>query len=111
MNTKIELLPAEFLAQAAECLKVMAHPLRLRIVDVLMQGEFPVSQIAELCQLPHNQACEHLRLMKSHGFLASKRKGREVYYSIASPRLPGLIKCITTNCGIEREIINNINQP
>lgn len=93
------LLPADFLASAAECLKVMAHPARLRMVDILMQSELPVGKIAELCELSPAQTCEHLRLMKGHGLLGSDRRGREVYYRIISPQLPALLTCIRSACG------------
>jgi ArsR family transcriptional regulator, zinc-responsive transcriptional repressor len=95
----LELLPAEVLKRSAECLKVMAHPVRLRMVEILSQGEFVVNDIAEICEIPPSQACEHLRLMKGHGFLDSERRGREVYYYIVSPNLPGLLECIRRNCG------------
>ena len=95
---KIDFLPDDMLEAAAECLKVMAHPVRLRMVNLLMQGEFAVHEIAELCRTSPNQTCEHLRLLKSHGFLSSERRGRTVYYKITSPQLPGLIQCIRKNC-------------
>ncbi len=91
---KITFLPLDYLNNAAECLKVMAHPIRLRIINILMQGEFAVHEIAELCKLPHHQACEHLRLLKVHGLLDSKREGRLVYYRLADPRLAGILECI-----------------
>ncbi len=97
---KLDLLSDEAFETAAECLKVMAHPVRLKIVNVLMQGEFAVHEIAELCGTSPNQTCEHLRLLKGYGLLNSERRGRTVYYRIASPQLPGLIKCIQKNCGI-----------
>jgi DNA-binding transcriptional ArsR family regulator len=87
----LNLLPVEFLGQAAECLKVLGHPVRLRIVDILMQGEFPVGEIAEMCELPPHQTCEHLRLLKGHGLLRSERRGRSVFYQINDPRLPRLL--------------------
>jgi ArsR family transcriptional regulator, zinc-responsive transcriptional repressor len=96
---KLILMDMEQMDRAAECLKVMAHPVRLRIVDILMQGEFPVHEIAALCETSPDQTCEHLRLMKGHGLLSSERRGRTVYYKIATPRLPGLIECIRKNCG------------
>ena len=68
------------------------------MVDILMQGEFPVHRIAELCLLPAAQACEHLRLMKSHGLLAAARRGQVVHYKIATPRLPSLLACIKKSC-------------
>jgi DNA-binding transcriptional ArsR family regulator len=98
---KIELLDLDALCKAATCLKVLAHPARLRIVDILMQGSFPVHKIAELCQLPPHQTCEHLRMMLGHGFLSSRRNGRQVLYGIAAPQLPGIIECIRRNCAAQ----------
>ncbi len=95
---KRSLLPMDFLLNAAECLKVMAHPVRLRMVDILVAGEFPVNRIAEMCGLAPNRACEHLRLLKGHRLLDSRRRGRSVFYRIASPQLPGLLSCIRKNC-------------
>lgn len=98
VDKKIEILSDEVLEKAAQCLKIMGHPARLRIVNLLMQGEFAVNEIAQLCRLQPNQACEHLRLMKTCGYLNSFRRGRMVYYQIASPQLPGLIDCIRQHC-------------
>jgi DNA-binding transcriptional ArsR family regulator len=95
---KMSLLSIDQLNRAAECLKVMAHPVRLRMVEILMQQDLPVFEIARLCDTSPDQTCEHLRLMKGHGLLTSERQGRTVYYKIASPRLPGLIECIRKNC-------------
>jgi len=92
------LLSIDFLRHAADCLKVMAHPMRLRIVDILMQGRFPVNRIAEMCGLRPHQACEHLRLLKGFGLLDSRRSGRRVFYEITSPQLPDLLNCIRNNC-------------
>jgi len=95
---KIKLIDIDKLNGAAECLKVMAHPVRLRIVNILMQGEFAVHEIAELCETSANQTCEHLRLLRGQGLLSSERRGRTVYYKILSPRLPLLLECITKHC-------------
>lgn len=84
----------EHVKDAAECLKVMGHPARIRIAEVLCTGEFPVHEIAKHCNLPPNQTCEHLRLLKHHGLLESHRIGRSVFYKITSPYLIKLINCI-----------------
>ncbi len=95
----MELLTNDVLQQAAECLRVLGHPMRIRMVELLVQGPHAVHELAEHCELPPHQACEHLRLMRSHGLLASKRQGRAVHYEIADPRLPRLLKCIKACCG------------
>lgn len=102
MNVQTEktcqLLPMAMLEGAAECLKIMAHPVRLRIVEILMQAELPVHEIADLCDLSAHQTCEHLRLLKGHGLLGSVRRGRSVFYNVANPRLPMLLECIRSTC-------------
>jgi DNA-binding transcriptional ArsR family regulator len=98
METSLDLSPLGAFEEAAECLKVLGHPIRLRMVEILMQGEFPVREIAEFCQLPPHQTCEHLRILKSHGLLKSHRRGRSVFYEIADSRLPRLLNCIRTAC-------------
>lgn len=97
MDEKITFLPDSVLYEAAECLKVMAHPVRLKIVSILIQGEFAVHEISELAGISPNQTCGHLRLLQARNLLSSERRGRTVYYRIASARLPGLIQCISTN--------------
>ena len=71
---KLKLIDHALLEKAAECLKVMAHPTRLKIVDVLMQGEFAVHEIAEITETTPNQTCEHLGAI--HRSKRSDRKGK-----------------------------------
>ena len=94
----VDMLPMDALESAAACLKVLAHPVRLRIVDILMQGAFPVREIARMCGVRQHQACEHLRMMQSCGLLTSDRHGQQVYYRITSPRLPALLNCLREHC-------------
>ena len=80
--------------QAAECLKTLAHPVRLRIVQLLLNGRFTVGEIAADCEIPDNVSSEHLRLLQRCGFLTSEREGRKVFYVIAEPHLEKLMACI-----------------
>jgi ArsR family transcriptional regulator, zinc-responsive transcriptional repressor len=102
-EAELDMLPMDALVDAAACLKVMAHPVRLRIVDILMQGDFPVHTIAQMCEIKQHQACEHLRLMQSWGLLGSERRARSVFYKITSPQLPGLLGCIRQHCALSEQ--------
>ena len=96
MNKKrtFKQLDVEALTQAAECLKTLAHPVRLRMVQLLLQGRYTVGDLAEDCDVPNNVASEHLRLMQRCGFFTSEREGRRVYYQVAEPHLENIMACI-----------------
>lgn len=82
------------LTQAAECLKVLAHPVRLRFVQLLLHDTLTVGELAESCQIPQNVASEHLRLMQRCRFLEGRRDGRRVYYEVVEPHLGEILTCI-----------------
>lgn len=84
----------EDFAQAAECLKTLAHPVRLRMVQLLLHGRYTVGELAEDCQVPSNVASEHLRLMQRCGFFTSEREGRKVFYQVAEPHLQQIMNCV-----------------
>jgi DNA-binding transcriptional ArsR family regulator len=97
MPTKAKPKPvanAEALAQAAECLKTLAHPVRIRMVQLLLHGRYTVGELAKDCGIADNVASEHLRLMQRCGFFTSQREGRRVYYRVAEPHLKQLMACI-----------------
>jgi len=94
MPASLRLTKLEDLANAAECLRVLAHPHRLRMIQMLQQGRFTVGELAEACSLPVAMASEHLRLLQRCGFLTSQRESRNVYYQIAEPHLKNIMKCI-----------------
>ncbi len=80
--------------EAAECLRTLAHPVRLRMVQLLLRGRYTVGELAEDSDVPDNVASEHLRLMQRCGFFTSEREGRKVFYQIAEPHLQNLMNCI-----------------
>jgi len=82
------------LEKAAECLKVLAHPHRLRIVQMLLRGKYTVGELAAACEIPSHMASEHLRLMQRCGFLDSDKDGRIAYYRVVEPHLSRIMACI-----------------
>jgi len=93
------LIGLEALSQAAECLRTLAHPHRLRIVELLLGGRYTVGELAAACGIPSHMASEHLRLMQRCGFLDSAREGRTVYYAIVEPHLANIMNCIADRFG------------
>jgi DNA-binding transcriptional ArsR family regulator len=92
-------MPLPALEQAAECLRILAHPHRLMIIQMLLEGQYTVGELANACEIASHMASEHLRLMQHCGFLNSERQGRNVYYRVAEVHLTGLMQCIEARFG------------
>jgi len=97
----LKLTNLDELNEAAECLKTLAHPHRLRMIQMLLQGDYTVGELAEACELPSAMASEHLRLMQRCGFLTSEKDGRRVFYHVTEPHLASILKCIEARFGLE----------
>lgn len=89
-----KLTSLEGLEQAAGCLKTMAHPHRLRMLQMLLRNEHPVGELAEACNIPSHMASEHLGKMKDRGLLRAERRGRQIFYQVAEPHLADIMKCV-----------------
>lgn len=89
----------EALEQAAECLKTLAHPHRLRMVQMLLRGRYTVGELAQACAIPSHMASEHLRLMQRCRLLRSEKDGRKAYYQIAEPHLANIMSCVEARFG------------
>jgi ArsR family transcriptional regulator len=69
----------------SEVLKVLGHPVRLKIVTGLCTKECNVKNIWECLGLPQATVSQHLALLKNKGIIEGKREGAEVYYSVVHP--------------------------
>lgn len=75
-------------------LKVLAHPVRIRIVELLMQGEFSVGELAEKISASPAAVSQHLNRMAAHDIVAGKRTDRKVYYRVVNVNASNLIDCL-----------------
>ena len=96
---KRKLIPMEALGDAAECLRTLAHPARLRITEMLLRDRYTVGELAEACDIKSHMASEHLRLMQHCGLLTKQREGRKIYYEIAEAHLGDIMGCIRNRFG------------
>lgn len=82
------------LERVAAALRVLAHPHRLKIVELLDAERHSVGELALALDLPAAACSQHLNLMRAHGLLRARRDGRTVFYEIADPSAKNVIDCI-----------------
>lgn len=87
-------IPTKTLEEAAPVLRVLAHPHRLRIVEVLLQEPVSVTELAAKVKLAPAAVSQHLSQMRANGILASRREGKRVYYEVINRNAVNLIACI-----------------
>lgn len=75
----------------AEILKVLGHPIRLKIVAGLCTQECNVKHIWECLGLPQATVSQHLALLKNKGIIEGTRDGVEVHYAVVSPLVRRLV--------------------
>ncbi|MHA4279429.1 ArsR/SmtB family transcription factor, partial [Bacillus cereus] len=74
-----------------EILKIMAHPIRLRIINELSKhNTFNVSQLTKILEIPQSSVSQHLSKMKGK-VLKAERKGLEIYYSIRNNKATQIV--------------------
>jgi len=78
----------------AEILKVLGHPIRLKIVAGLCTRECNVKHIWECLGLPQATVSQHLALLKNKGIISGKREGVEVHYSVIHPLAKKIIAAL-----------------
>jgi ArsR family transcriptional regulator len=82
------------LERQAEILKVLGHPIRLKIVAGLLSQSCNVKKIWECLELPQATVSQHLSLLKSKRIISGRRDGTEVYYSVVSPEAKEIIAAL-----------------
>lgn len=82
------------LKQCAEIYKAFASPKRLRILDLLREGECCVTEICEETGFPQPTVSSHLRKLWTSGVVAAREDGVQTYYRVADDRIIGAIDTI-----------------
>ena len=65
--------------------RMLGEPLRLRILQVLEQGERSVGEIVATLNATQPNISKHLQALYDAGLLGRRREGNSIYYSIADP--------------------------
>jgi len=70
------------LLRHTQLLRVLSHPLRLRVAALLRGGELRVCQIGAVFALPFSTVSTHLAALRQAGVVEERREGRGVSYRL-----------------------------
>ena len=81
----------EDIERASRSLKAMSHPLRLKILCTLGEGEVSVQEIVDSVGTSQSNISQHLAILRDKGILATRKDANRVYYRVGDARTLRLI--------------------
>jgi ArsR family transcriptional regulator len=92
-------LSTDTLLSAAKTLKLLGHPVRLKIIVGLLNHPCCVKEIWECLGLPQAVISQHLAKLKTGSIIEGKRFGVEHHYMVANPMVKIIAEYLTCNNG------------
>ena len=80
---------------------VICEPTRTQIVRALSTGPMSVGDLASVLERSKSATSQHLRVLRAHGVVAPRRRGRSVYYSLTqSPLIEATVHVLETAASV-----------
>lgn len=84
----------KYLEKKADILKAIAHPVRLCIVNGLINNKKNVSQMQECLSIPQSTVSRHLSKLKSLGIVSCERDKLEMYYTVTNKEITEVVNVL-----------------
>ena len=78
----------------SEILKSLSHPVRLKVLCQLLEGEKSVTELIDFCEISQSNMSQFLKRMKNEGMISSRRERNKIFYQVADPRMIKLMKAL-----------------
>jgi ArsR family transcriptional regulator len=76
----------------ADFFRTLGHPARVRVLELLKDGELTVGMLQAELEIDSSGASQHLAAMRRQGLLESRREGTSVFYRVRDPRIFQLLE-------------------
>ena len=97
---------------ASQLLKIMGHPARLQILDMLRQGEICVCHIERALDQRQAYISQQLMTLRDAGLVAARKEGLQVYYRLADDQVNDLLDLLVGPLQVEGlEILDDCRCP
>ena len=80
--------------KASRILKALSHELRLEVVCGLRREPCTQTFIAQKLGIPQSTVAQHLKVLRSEGLIKAERRGVEVVFSLAEPRIKDILDAL-----------------
>lgn len=81
------LLDDEIYELQAQLCSALAHPIRLKILDLIADGEKTHTELLQALSIPKPNLSQHMNLLREAGLVKSRREGLYQYCSLGMPQI------------------------
>jgi DNA-binding transcriptional ArsR family regulator len=100
-------LPEDLAELVARRFRVLAEPMRIRLLDRLRAGEASVGELTEALGGTQQNVSKHLAVLADAGMVARRKQGNHVYYGIADENVFALCESV---CGAVQEQLRSLHE-
>jgi DNA-binding transcriptional ArsR family regulator len=100
-------VPDELVELIARRFRVLAEPLRIKLLDRLREGEASVNELAAALGASQQNVSKHLTLLAEAGIVGRRKQGTHVYYRIVDE---GVLELCEQVCGSLEQQLRALNE-
>ncbi len=102
MENESRPVPEEYIERVARIFKAFGHPLRLKIVRILREGQKNVKELTEILGYSQANISKHLKVLEENNVLERENRGTSSYYRIAGE---DVIEICSSACDYIQKVI------
>jgi DNA-binding transcriptional ArsR family regulator len=76
----------------AEFFRALAHPIRIRLLEVLSAGEYNVQALQQKLGMDQPIVSQQLARLRASGIVTARKEATTVTYALADPRIADLLR-------------------
>jgi DNA-binding transcriptional ArsR family regulator len=92
--------PTQLQTFKAQFFRALAHPARIRILEILVRGDRSVQELQEALGLDQPVVSQQLRVLRNQRIVTAQKQGLSVRYALGDPAIEDLLD-------VARRIFNN----
>ena len=85
-------VPVPLYQAKAEFFRMLGHPVRIRVLELLQDGPMPVRDLLAAIEIERSSLSQQLAVLRRSGIVTSVREGDTVVYSLAGPDVAELLR-------------------
>ncbi|MEO7352213.1 MAG: metalloregulator ArsR/SmtB family transcription factor [Marmoricola sp.] len=108
-------MPVPLYHAKAEFFRSLAHPARIRVLELLADSDLPVHALLSRIEIEPSNLSQQLSVLRQAGLVTQRREGGEVIYSLALPEVRDLLlaarQILRTKLATGSQLVDEITRP